>query len=198
MGTVNFIELALDVFQYIDEEIPLELGESIIHDAQGNAYRTVKIGDKIWMAENLRTVVGNSFCYNNDPANCLKYGRLYDWNSARTVCPKGWHLPSQDEWILLRNFLGGEAIAGGKLKSITGWNPPNTGATNESGFSALPAGYYYRPGGIFAAIGQYTWFWSSTFSGNYPLVSLVRYEYSYLIVTTFSQDNLASCRCVKD
>jgi uncharacterized protein (TIGR02145 family) len=194
MGTVNFIELALDVFQYSEEEIPLELGQSIIHDAQGNAYRTVKIGNQVWMAENLRTVVGNSICYNNDPANCLKYGRLYDWNTARTACPQGWHLPSEQEWRDLANSLGGLNVAGGKLKSITGWNPPNAGATNESGFSAFPAGYNYLGDGRFYYLGEVTWFWHSTVNGGGVTLISYRQDFSFGANTS----NRFSCRCVKD
>lgn len=198
IGTVNFIELALDVFQYNEVEIPLELGQSIIHDAQGNAYRTVNIGGKVWMAENLRTVTGNSMCYYNNPDNCIKYGRLYDWFTARMTCPQGWHLPSRDEWIQLANFLGGLNVAGGKLKSITGWNLPNIGATNESGFSALPTGFRYVDGS-FRELGNLAYFWSSTNTGVNSVFSVIARQDGILRIGYGSPSGyLFPCRCVKD
>ena len=84
----------------------------------GQTYKTVKIGDQIWLAENLNydPAAGNSWCYEDDTANCAVYGRLYDWETAKTACPAGWHLPSEDEWDQLIAFLGGEAAAGGKIR----------------------------------------------------------------------------------
>ena len=172
----------------------------------GQTYRTVKICGQVWMAENLNyaytgvpyrfyeeyfdetyTSDSTSWCYDNDPANCAKYGRLYTWAAAmdsvgtwstngkgcgyygkicsptypvRGVCPKGWHLPSYDEWEALFTAVGGSSTAGTKLKFVTGWSDSGNG-TDTFGFSALPAGgrdgngnYYYE--------GEYAGFWSST------------------------------------
>jgi uncharacterized protein (TIGR02145 family) len=129
-----------------------------------------------------------SWCYLNGPANCAKYGRLYTWAAAmdsvgewstngkgcgygktcsptypvRGICPKGWHLPSNDEWKALFTAVGGSSTAGSKLKSQTGW-VAYSGITNEDafGFSALPAGYRSRNGN-YGSEGGCAWFWSST------------------------------------
>jgi len=106
----------------------------------GQKYKTVKIGNQVWMAENLRFKIGDSWCYDNSEDNCAKYGRLYDWNMAKIACPKGWHLPSKDEWTELVTVVGSET-GGKKLKSTSGWNKNGNG-TDEFGFSALPGGYY--------------------------------------------------------
>jgi uncharacterized protein (TIGR02145 family) len=108
----------------------------------GQTYRTVIIGGKAWMAENLNHKTGNSWCYDDDSSNCDKYGRLYDWETAVTVCPSGWHLPYFSEWETLVDYAGGPSVAGTKLKSDTGWwyGKHNMGGTDDFGFSALPGG----------------------------------------------------------
>lgn len=139
-----------------------------ITDSRNNeTYRVVKIGNQIWMAENLKsthysngdeiadgTGIGDIseanapkywFPYNDDLSNVVAYGRLYTWyaiNDSRNVCPSGWHVPTNSEWTELVDHLGGEFIAGGKLKEngTLHWVSPNEGATNESGFTALPGG----------------------------------------------------------
>jgi len=138
-------------------------------DNDGNNYTTVQIGTgksvaQIWMAENLNYSTGNSWCYDNNSSNCNTYGRLYDWQTALGACPSGWHLPSDAEWTALTDFLGGESIAGGKMKEAgtAHWSSPNTGATNSSGFTALPGGYRPNTGGSFNGLTLYAYFWSST------------------------------------
>ena len=104
------------------------------------SYRTVPIGDQVWMAENLNCDIAGSKCYNNDPANCVKYGRLYNWATAmalpascnssscasqistkhKGICPSGWHIPSDTEWTTLTDFIGSNP--GTKLKATSGWN----------------------------------------------------------------------------
>lgn len=158
-----------------------------VADVVGNIYKTVQIGTQLWMAENLKTVkyangdvipnvtdltswsalaTGAWSNYNNDPSLDNPYGKLYNWYAVadpRNVCPTGWHVPTEVEWTLLKEHLGGEAVAGGKSKA-TGtlyWNDPNVGATNESGFNALAGGYRaYDVNFSHKGIGGY--FWSST------------------------------------
>ena len=131
-----------------------------------NKYKTVQIGSQKWMAENLDNAVAGSVCYGNDPANCAKYGRLYDWNTAKTACPAGWHLPSDAEWTQLTDFVGGESTAGKKLKSTSGWNNNGNG-TNDYQFSALPGGAG-NGSGYFDYAGNNGHWWSSTENGaNY-------------------------------
>jgi uncharacterized protein (TIGR02145 family) len=131
----------------------------------GKVYKTVKIGNQTWFAENLayKPNSGNYCAYDNDTTNVAKYGYLYGWETAKKVCPTGWHLPTDAEWTTLTDFLGGESISGGKLKETgtTHWGSPNTGATNESGFTALPGGNrnFF---GQFQYIGDAGRYWSST------------------------------------
>jgi uncharacterized protein (TIGR02145 family) len=91
----------------------------------GKVYRTVRIGNQVWMAENLNYDAEGSKCYNNDPANRQKYGWLYDWETAKAVCPDGWHLPSDAEWQELVDFAGGDRVAGRRLKARDGWDNGN-------------------------------------------------------------------------
>jgi len=102
-------------------------------------YKTVKIAEQIWMAENLNYEVGGSMCYDNDPANCQTYGRLYDYETAIKACPSGWHLPNTTEWQTLVDFAGGDKNAGKALKATSGWNDNGNG-TDKFGFTTLPGG----------------------------------------------------------
>jgi len=161
-----------------------------VTDIDGNVYQTIKIGDQWWMAENLKVThyrngnaipncidasewislaIGAHCNYANDESNVATYGRLYNWyvvSDSRDIAPSGWHVPSDEEWQTLIDYLGGESVAGGKMKEagIAHWYSPNTGATNESGFAALPGGYRYG-NGTFATMGSPASFWSST---EYP------------------------------
>lgn len=154
--------------------------------------KEVTIGDQVWMAENLNADKfrnGDSithaitkeawkqagenehpaWCYyDNDPSNGKKYGKLYNWyavNDPRGLAPKGWHVPSDQEWTTLTDHLGGEDVAGTKMKSSRGWYNDGNG-TNESGFSALPGGYRYHFGRFFS-IGRDAYWWSSTEYSTY-------------------------------
>jgi uncharacterized protein (TIGR02145 family) len=110
------------------------------------------------MAENLNyePSTGNSWCYENDTSNCGKYGRLYDWATAKAVCPSNWHLPTKDDWDTLINNVGGSDTAGKHLKSTSGWNGLDT-----YGFSALPGGYRVTDGRFLNAGGSGNW-WSAS------------------------------------
>ncbi len=144
----------------------------------GQTYQTVKLGDQTWLAQDLNYETANSWCYDDDPENCETYGRLYNWEAALTACPAGWHLGSDQEWSTLVKYLDPRSepndgfeiskIAGGMLKTSgtiedgTGlWNSPNTGATNSSGFSALPGGNR-NPAGTFKMLGAHIIIWTST------------------------------------
>jgi uncharacterized protein (TIGR02145 family) len=168
--------------------------DSIVDIRDNQVYKIVKIGQQWWMQENLNvgTRIDGSqntsdngtmekYCYDNKDSLCNIYGGLYQWNEMmdyqesddenpgkkRGICPVGWHLPSDPEWIELFTFLGGQGVAGGKLKEtgIIHWNSPNTGATNSSGFTALPAGNRQIIGS-FGNIAQYGYWWSSTGSSG--------------------------------
>jgi uncharacterized protein (TIGR02145 family) len=107
----------------------------------GKRYRTVKIGNRVWMVDNLNFKTNGSWCYDDNESNCRKYGRLYDFETARIkACPTGWRLPTNEDWEALAWAAGGWEIAGKKLKTKTGWYNNGNG-TNDFGFSALPGGY---------------------------------------------------------
>jgi uncharacterized protein (TIGR02145 family) len=161
-------------------------------DQEGNVYKTIVIGTQEWMAENLKTstyrngdpinyassgepwalLTTGAWCYflSNSQYNC-PYGKLYNWYAVadpRNVCPTGWHVPTDAEWTTLINFLGGESVAGGKMKS-TGtqyWLSPNASATNESGFSGLPGGNRDGGGGQWGFLTGVGYWWSSTQSSS--------------------------------
>ena len=88
----------------------------------GQTYRTVKIGNQVWMAENLNYETANSYCYQDSVSNCTKYGRLYTWAAAKAACPSGWHLPTEVEFKELVATVGGSSTAGKMLKSTSGWD----------------------------------------------------------------------------
>ena len=131
----------------------------------GKLYKTVTIGNQTWFAENLAYKPGDGhyMAYDNDTTNLEKYGYLYDWETANKACPSGWHLPTDAEWSTLTDNLGGGNIAGGKLKETgtSHWESPNIGATNETGFTALPGGNR-DIFGQFQYIGTVGRWWSST------------------------------------
>lgn len=132
--------------------------DTTVKDADGNSYPTVKIGQQIWIAKNLNVNVPGSMCYENDPANCKKYGRLYTWKAAREACPTGWHLPSKDEFgKLLATVRASSGVRSEALRAGS-WN----NGENKYGFSALPAGYYSSYHEEFYDLGYRADFWTST------------------------------------
>ena len=198
-----------------------------ITDVDGNSYNTIVIGTQTWMAENLKTTKLNdgtniplvtsattwgtlstpAYCwFNNDEATYkVPYGALYNWYTVNTgkLCPSGWHIPNNTEWTTLTDYLGGQSIAGGKLKE-TGtahWTTPNTGATDEVYFTGLPAGA--RGGaGEFNIIGSYGYWWTSVahsvdplyawgFVLQYNSAAVIRADYYY------KRDGF-SIRCIKN
>jgi len=130
-------------------------------------YRIVQIGNQIWMAENLNCQTGNSWCYDDNEANCTKYGRLYDWHTAVNACPPGWKLPDDDDWYDLAHMVGGDSVAGIELKSKNGWvsrsvSVPVVG-TDDFGFSALPGGWRTIDGSntYYTYLGNHGFWWSA-------------------------------------
>lgn len=239
-------------------------GHFALSDIDGNEYATVIIGKQEWMAENLKTTrlndgteiagvkYGDEWAsihtpayswYGNEERNKEFYGALYNWYAVETgrLCPAGWHVPSDDEWAELTRFLGGNAIAGGKMKSTgtagmreneeihssqiekdqpnyqpadqeetdpevqqntaESWHKPNTGAGNESGFSALPGGHRTNDNspGVFARKGEYAYWWSATpASPGVAWFRMLYYNYSNISRLTMGMTDGMSVRCVKD
>lgn len=143
---------------HLADEISLKnLADNIYTDMRdGQQYRTVKIGNLVWMGENLNFRADNSWCSEDDVLRCNQYGRLYDWNTARDACPNGWHLPSRIEWDDLVQATGGSTVAGRKLKSRTQWN-----GMDDFGFSALPGGYRDDQSSI-THVDETGFWWSAT------------------------------------
>lgn len=190
---------------------------SFTDSRDGQSYQTVSYGNTTWMAENLNYSMGNSWCYDDDPMNCNTYGRLYDWNTAETACPSGWHLPSHAEWWSLISSLGGVSEAGRKMKTASGWDtsPSNYVGDNSSGFSGLPSGYR-ELGGTYWYAGKNTTWWSSTLA--YVQASTYYYYHTVSLNYNVQEVNIDDpsvgmgqnstqkaesrvglpCRCIKD
>ena len=196
--------------------------KNIVRDIDGNAYRSVKIGNQQWMTENLKTTRLNDGTpiphithydewavlqspayswYNNDSTGKNDYGVLYNWHTVSTgkLCPAGWHIPTQKEWFNLSMFLKVPELAGGILKEtgFTHWKAPNTGATNESGFSARGSGYRSMDGSYnFITIGGF-WWSSSEYMKN-AWYGTLYYKTSAFNILQGGKGNGFSVRCIKD
>jgi uncharacterized protein (TIGR02145 family) len=193
-------------------------------DQDDNVYKTVTIGTQTWMAENLRTTTYNdgtaipnvtdndswvtstgAYCnYNNTTSSdtIATYGRLYNWYTINTgkLAPKGWHVPTDAEWTTLTTYLGGESVSGGKLKETgtTHWISPNTGAANETGFTALPGGYRFNDG-AFYGIGSFDSWWSTTeYNATLAWYRLMYFNDSDVLRDYYDKKVGMSVRCVKD
>ena len=207
----------------------------------GQTYKTVKIGEQVWMAENLNYAYleptfghdSSSFCYNNDPTYCATYGRLYRWSAAmdsagvldpagkncgylarcsangviRGVCPEGWHLPSKEEFDILRETVtNGDSYAdvGTKLKSTSGWvyeeiSKKDGNGTDDFCFSGLPAGFRTgKAGAEYDALGKWASFWSSTETAEYNAYQLSLSQWGDIDFSQLTKYNTASIRCVED
>jgi uncharacterized protein (TIGR02145 family) len=171
--------------------------ETFTDPRDNKTYKTTKIGTQTWMAENLNFNANGSKCSNNKPANCERYGRLYDWNTAKTACPKGWHLPSDYEKDILVDFAGGYEIAGTKLKSKNRWNKNGNGE-DAFGFSALPGGNGDSDGG-FKNVGNYGLWWSaSEDTANKAYLWLMYYGDERVSRDLYYKSFLFSVRCLQD
>ena len=169
----------------------------------GKKYKTVKIGEQTWMAENLDYhgedgLIG--FCHGRKTENCKKYGRLYDWVTAIKVCPRGWHLPSDEEWQTLVDFAGGDAIAGTKLKATSGWNTGRDyiAGTDNYGFSALPGGFGFSDANFGNFGGSGLWWSRTEFSNNDAYYRYMYYYESEVSRKYYYKSRLFSVRCVQD
>lgn len=202
-----FVQYFEDNYQYKD------CGEDLIDNRDGKVYKTVCIGEQVWMAENLR-YAGAGVCYNNDPDICDTYGRLYsitettglNTSSANPsgiqgICPDGWHVPSAAEWDELWNGVGQDIL---KLRPKTGWPLPNNN-TNESGMSLLPGGRFttsdYASG--FEDFGRLGYFWTTnqTSDGqfyNAAIIGVTSFGSKHLVSPPSEVVRYYSCRCVRD
>ena len=164
-------------------------------------YKWVKIGSQVWMAENLNyNADSGNWAYLNNPSNSLTYGLLYTWETAVKVCPLGWHLPSDRDWTVLTDYLGGKEIAGSKLKEVgpTHWYSPNEGATNESGFTALPGGCCYSFGSFDECRIYGKWWTSSECSSSSAWYWSLHWNSSRVHSLKGLKNSGYSVRCVND
>jgi uncharacterized protein (TIGR02145 family) len=213
-----------------DEE---EGGPSIVTDIDGNIYNTVTIGTQVWMVENLKTtrfrdgsgipnVTDNlqwvsdgalkspAYCnLDNYEANSTSYGRLYNWYAVtdnRNICPVGWRVPTDDDWTVLTEYLGGSDIAGGKLKSSNGWMSPNFGVEDRTGFLAFPGGYrdvdgtfkrvFYVNGEV---MGDFGYWWTETEYDNDNGFARIMFSDLYSALTYQADKKKGfSVRCIKN
>jgi uncharacterized protein (TIGR02145 family) len=200
-----------------------DIVETTVKDIDGNIYNTIKIGDQTWMVENLKTTKLNDgtnipnvtddnewyalstpgYCwYDNQFTNNATYGALYNGYAVNTgkLAPIGWHVPTEANWSQLTDYLGGKLVAADKLKEIgtTHWQTPNEGATNETGFTALPGGIC-TSSGTFRSVGVFGFWWSAT---EYDSNNIWNYNMVYS-TSCVSSNYLGkgagfSVRCVKD
>jgi uncharacterized protein (TIGR02145 family) len=209
-------------------ELSFKTYTGTVYDVEGNVYNIIRIGTQTWMAENLETTKYNDnsaiplvrdnaewealttpayCCYNNIPSIYkFNFGVLYNFfvvdtarNGGKKLCPTGWHVPTDPEWTTLITFLGGDSIAGGKMKETgTLWLSPNAGATNESGFTARPGGGRYNDG-IFAGKGSNGCWWSTTgLLTSSARGRFLYYNYRLIYRGSGSKGDGFSVRCLKD
>jgi len=176
-------------------------GNIFTDSRDGKSYRIVRIGSQFWMSENLNYKISGSQCYDNAENNCQKYGRLYNWETAMKVCPKGWHLPSKSELEVLEKTVGSENVAGKKLKSKSGWNMNGNG-TDEFGFAALPGGGCVGHSSCsFSDVGYGGHWWLSSTSehnANNALRHGMSNGSESIYWNFYGKSNLFSVRCVQD
>ncbi len=206
-----------------DGPVPAMAIPDSVTDIDGNVYHPVKIGIQVWLIENLRTThyrngdpipevpatsrwgrsdSGACCNYNNMMQNSLIYGKLYNWpavHDQRNLCPAGWHVPDENEWATLVSFAGGETTAGGRLKEFgfSHWLAPNTAATNETGFTALPAGYR-NDTGVFANMNRSAIFWSTTsYDPSHAWYHYTYYDYQVMFKDFYhNKAHGFSVRCI--
>ena len=204
---------------------------SRVKDIDGNRYSTMQIGEQVWMAENLRTTRYNdgtpiskvtgyeewaaletpAYCwYNNDSVQNAEYGALYNWYAVDTerLCPDGWHVPSDEEWNELTAQASNPLRAGGSLKEsgTEHWRSPNTGATNATGFTALPGGYrsyngtfnLLRASGYWWTATEGNWYTASTGDPAHVIFRALQHDNEEILRHISEKSNGFSVRCVKN
>jgi len=206
-------------------------GDTLTDSRDGQKYPTIQIGDQCWMEKNLNigTMITSyapgddqsdndtieKYCYGNYPAACNIYGGLYQWyelmeygpsdddsvGTTQGICPEGWHIPTDNEWLTLVEYVGGYNIAGGELKEAgtINWNAPNTGATNSTGFTGLPGGFRHWCDGTFTNLGHNGLFWSATgISGTQAIQYYLMYSWEGIERLPDGKTRGFSLRCLCD
>lgn len=173
--------------------------DDFVDPRDGKSYRTVKIGEQLWMVDNLNYKTDNSYCLKNDQSSCDKYGRLYAWNEAVDVCPDGWRLPLNTDFETLIATAGGKSVAARKLKATFGWDEEN--GSDEFGFMALPSGYRSADGTYSDETGKYgrTYFWSSVEDDDVYAysMSISKNDNDVYVISGSEKAEGLSVRCIK-
>jgi len=179
--------------------------ETIHDERDGSTYRAVKMPNgTVWTAQNLNIKIGNSWCYRDSNTYCNKYGRLYDWETARMACPEGWHLPNVVEWWDLAVAVGGYDIAGKKLKAKKGWydyrqaSGVGGNGTDNYGFSALPGGYRTSGGGFYNTDSTGYWWVGEKFGSDRAYIRAMNSRFDNLGEADYPLNSGLSVRCIKD
>lgn len=223
----NIIGLTFNTTYYVRAYATNSIGtaygnEISFKTAEATSSTNVTIGNQVWKTKNLdvstyrngdtipqitdmaawAALTTGAWCYyNNDSSNNATYGKLYNWyavNDIRGLAPLGWHIPSKDEWSVLTYFLGGDSLAGGKMKATTLWNSPNTGATNQSGFTGFPGGYRNEYGAFdFAGKNGYWWF-SKEHDPMSAVERSLSFDYIDCFIYFYDKRYGMSVRCIKD
>ena len=227
-GSIITIPLnMIDSITFFEGGGPFECGTSTVTDADGNIYNTLPIGEQCWTKENLKVgamidgsqnqtenSIIEKYCVDNDPAKCDLYGGLYQWEEMmqysttpgiQGICMNGWHIPTHEEWTTLSDYLNGEDVAGGKMKTTgtieegTGlWYSPNTGATNSSGFTGLPGGLRFTDG-LFGYLSYSGNWWSSTqYDASNAWNRYLTYSIANVVRYNYNKAHGFSVRCLKD
>ncbi len=225
MKQIIYLVAFLFVLSGCKKEPNSDLAQQTITDVDGNTYSSVKIGIQTWMKENLKTTKYNdgtviplvtdnntwknlktpAYCWYKNDAGTYKNvcGALYNWYVTNTgkLCPSGWHVPTAAEWTTLATYLGGDAIAGGKLKEsgLLHWVSPNKGASNEFGFSSVPGGVKVTDSRLFVGEGEAGLYWSSTeMNATFALYRQFEFDTSEMLQINEYKITGQSVRCVKD
>lgn len=175
--------------------------QSFTDSRDGKSYDVVQIGSQTWMAENLHYEIDDSVCPEGDNRNCEKYGRLYTWEAAQSICPEGWLLPDSLDFAKLVVQAGGPSQAGDALKATDGWFKKGNGS-DAFGFKALPAGYrgavYEGEGGAYDGIGGYAYFWSATETlDGLAYYLFLDFSSKAANLNAFGKGDFRSVRCIK-
>jgi uncharacterized protein (TIGR02145 family) len=180
--------------------VSAQLKGTLTDARDGKTYKTKQYGNQWWMTQNLAFKADSGcWAYNDDEETAASYGYLYDFETARTVCPEGWHLPSEVEWLELIDYLGGADKAGGKMKrsGTKLWRSPNINATNSSGFSAMPGGSRYGAG--YTDMHELGLFWTSTLKyDTFAVFWYLDHNSGMIKDDTYAVWHGLSVRCVED
>ncbi len=202
---LNHYTVIVFLIFFISNIVTAQTSGSFKDKRDEKSYKWVKIGSQIWMAENLayKPESGDCYIFEKEDSNLVRYGYLYKWETAKNVCPSGWHLPESDEFKELAAFVGSNS--GVKLKAKTGWLGENGNGTDDYGFTALPGGVRFSKGNNYSQIGYQGFWWSATkakpSADGIPLATLFYISCALDSVDARFSQNInvgVSVRCIKD